>query len=204
MPTIAPTTQAPTISTAASAISPASSTQANNQGLSSIPSTLSSSAEESSQGPLSYAFSIISYPFVLIGRFFNYVFESFASLIGLQSPSADETTAKPSFLEQNLNNLSGDVLIEAQDRFSHSNLHKRLSAFSLIQGAPGVSVDVTRSFYDLLGLETQNHLKRHIWIENGRNDNSLGYAYADSVIASDIKAEIIHRALDKFIQEVKI
>ncbi len=98
--------------------------------------------------------------------------------------------------------LTGDIYEEALDKFSHiSNLKDRVVMFKLIQNSTEVPALTVRAFYDLLPVDTQNHLERHIWIENDRDDKGQGLQFGKNIINTDIKAEIVAKALDKCLSE---
>ncbi len=172
-------------------------------GLSSVASSITSAAQEDNSSSNSF-FNTVFYPFIYIGGLITDAYKGmmgmFAVVFGFAGSKSDRMAIE--FIETNLNALQGDVLQDALDKFSHlSSAKEKLHVFGRIQHSSDVSADNTRAFYDLLPIDMQNHLKRHIWIENGRSDNGLWLDYGNQVVATDIKAEIIHRAIEACLAE---
>ncbi|MBS0604909.1 MAG: hypothetical protein JSS60_07720 [Verrucomicrobia bacterium] len=187
-----------TSSTGTNPLANTSATTQTQAGLSSVGDSMSSAATGCASGVCSYA----SRPFVAIGQFFASAVSSIKNFIASFFPETDKH--RIAFIQENLTALTGDVYEEALDKFSHiSNQKSRVEAFKLIQNSTDVSGEVTRAFYDLLPVDTQNHLERHIWIENGRSDSGQGMQFGKNVINSKIKAAIVGQAIDKCISESK-
>jgi hypothetical protein len=177
-----------------------SNTQAQT-GLSSVSDRISSAADNSCSCA-SGVCGIIASPFIAIGNFFAGLASRVVNFFSSLFASAENDAARIDFIKNNLNALSGQVYEDALDKFSHiSNPKEKVAAFKMIQNSPDVTAEATKAFYDLLPVDTQNHLERHIWIENGRTDNSQGLHFGKNLINSDIKAALVSQALDKCLSE---
>lgn len=170
-------------------------------GLSSIGSSISSAGGEST-GFFSDLISFVTRPFIAIGSFFASTASNVNHFFGSFFASKEGDPERITFIQSNMKSLSGAVYEEALDKFSHiSNVKDRVVVFRIIQNSADVSALTTRAFYDHLPVDTQNHLERHIWIENGRDDMGQGLQFGKNVINADIKAEIVGKALDKCLSE---
>ena len=174
---------------------PSTSSVAQSQtGLSSVGSSISSASLSTDADNGFFAF--IFAPFLALARHFSNLQTYVASFF----PETDNTRA--TFIQNNLPVLQGDVYEDALDKFSHIQvIRARMEAFASIQSSPNTSAMTVRAFYDLLPVDTQNHLERHIWIENGRNDDGQGLQFGKMVINTDIKSDLVSRALQQCITE---
>jgi len=195
---VPPTSSTSRVSTAG----PTTAVQAPTQtGLSSIGDSISS-ADEGSTSFITDFFAFITRPFVAIGHFFVDTASNVSGFFGSFFVSTETDADMITFIQANMNALTGDVYEDALDKFSHiSNAKDRIVMFKLIQNATEVPALTTRAFYDLLPVDAQNHLERHIWIENGRDDKGQGLQFGKNIINNDIKAEIVAKALDKCLSE---
>ncbi len=120
----------------------------------------------------------------------------------------DPDYEKVSFIRKNMDSLSGEnnsqVLNDALNKFSHlSGPKSQLEAFKMIQNAKTVDAADARLFYDLVPVDAQNHLERHIWEENDKNDNGLGLGFGRLVIANEIKGDLVNKALVAHLKEIR-
>lgn len=166
-------------------------------------STLSSATQEV-KGPLHCIFKTLSYPFVSIGKFFANGYRNTIAFLAscFRSASANSDRKTIAFIKNNLSALSGDVLQEALDKVSHlSKPKEKLHAFGLVQADMQISANDARAFYDRLPVDMQHHLQWHIWDENQRNDEGLGLGYGSHIIDTDIKSDLVLRALNRYLTE---
>lgn len=142
-------------------------------GVSNVGSSISSAAETQNEG----FFACIAKPFISA---WNAIVDFFASLFKKSIVAEDIQTKL--------------------DRFMHNRSEKhQWKAFQEAQNQ--LPADEVQMFYDLLPIDMQKHMKRHIWEING-NDNNMGIFFGDAVVRDDIKGELVKKAIAQCLKEV--
>lgn len=206
-----------TNTSASTAHGTSSSALSSSNGLSSVGSSISSSDNKESKGTCSDFFSCILSPFKAIGKFFSNMFCKITNFFKSAFKAQENDAARVTFIKSSLGLLNTVKRDEAMDKFSHiSNPKLKLEllramivpaevsetdANSDLLNVPVVSPETVRAFYDLLPVDTQNHLERHIWIENDRNDNGQGLHFGRNVINENIQSELVLKAINKCLSE---
>lgn len=86
------------------------------------------------------------------------------------------------------------------NQFFHFSVESnKWQSFQWVQN--DLPADQVKKFYDLLPLDMQKHMKRHIWEING-SDNDMGIFFGDAVVRDDIKGELVKKAIAQCLKEV--
>lgn len=121
-------------------------------------------------------------------------------LNNLVAPHSDEM--KLNYIRSALTAMQGDELQTCLDKFSHiSSLKAQLEAFKDVQEQS--TPEAALAFYHLLPVDVQNHLDRHIWIANGRNDAQRGIHFGRYTAENDITHNVVKIAISQYLAEVK-
>ena len=149
-------------------------------------------------------------PFRLIGQSItNFVKWNYYHLVSpfKRSPIKDVRKAdqeRLAFIQNNLKDISGATYQQCLDKFLHvSRPFSKLLAFEWIQKSSNVSPQEVKVFFAHLPVDMQNHLKRHIWEENGCQDNGMGICFGDFVIQEQIKSTLVEQAIFKYSLELE-
>lgn len=117
----------------------------------------------------------------------------------LASPSDERRLA---YIRSGLANMEGEELQNCLDKFSHiSDLKMQLEALKLVQEQ--CSPESAIAFYHMLPVDVKNHLDRHIWIANQRNDAQRGIHFGRYTAENDIKHNVVKIAIEQYLAEAR-
>ncbi len=164
-------------------------------GLASVRDSITSSREES-KGLMEKVLSALFYPFHALSALFNSLFGSEQKL------SADQE--RYSFIQDHLNEINNTAKQECLEKLFHiKNPIVRLEAFKLVQNSTQATKRTVETCFGQLPIDTQNHIKWHIWEANCKNDQGMGLKYGDYMIHWYSKHPQVAQAIDTCLWEAK-